>query len=131
MWRQLLHAQGNALLVVVEVEDYHIEFVVQLHQFLWMVHAAPAHVCDVDQSIDATQIYEHAVRSDVLDCSLQNGTFLQTLDDDALLLLQFCFNERFVRNNNVFEFLVDFDNLKFHLLSYIKIEITDWLHVNL
>ena len=36
-----------------------------------------------------------------------------------------------MRNNYVFEFLVDFDNLKFHLLSNINVEITDRLDVYL
>ena len=58
-------------------------------------------------------------------------TFLQTADDHALLLLELGFDERFVRNDDVFEFLIDLDDFKVHLLSNVNVEITNRLHVHL
>ena len=41
MWRELLHAKGNSLLVIIEVKDYNIQFLIELNQFFWVIHAAP------------------------------------------------------------------------------------------
>ncbi len=131
MWRQLLRSKRNSLLVVVKVEDYDIELLIQFNQLLWVVDTAPRHVGDVNKSIDASEIDEYAVRSDVLDCSFQYLSFLKSANDDAFLLFELGFNQGLVGYNYVFKFLVDFDNFEIHLLSNVNVEVTDWLHVNL
>ena len=50
MGRELLEAEGDTFLRVVEVEDDHVEFLVELYDLLRMVHAAPAEVGDMDKS---------------------------------------------------------------------------------
>ncbi len=131
MWRQLLRSKRNSLLVVVKVEDYDIELLIQFNQLLWVVDTAPRHVGDVNKSIDASEIDEYAVRSDVLDCSFQYLSFLKSANDDAFLLFELGFNQGLVGYNYVFKFLVDFDNFEIHLFSNVNVEVTDWLHVNL
>ena len=131
MWRELLHAEGNSLLVIIEIEDYNIQFLIEFNQFFWVIHAAPRHVCDVHESVNSAKVNEHTIRRDVLNSTLQYLTFLESTNDDSLLLLQFSLNERFVRDDHVLEFLIDFDNLEVHLFSDVNVEISDGLHIDL
>ena len=83
------------------------------------------------QAVDAAQVHEHPVGSDVLDRALEHLTHFEALDDEALLLLELGFDECLVRHDHVLEFLVDFDNLEFHLLPDVFVEVTDGLHIHL
>ena len=85
----------------------------------------------MDQSVYATQIDEYTVRSDVFNGSFKNLSFFKLTDNFFLLLFQFSFDKSFVRNNHVFEFLVDFNNFEFHCFSNEYIIITDRLNVDL
>ena len=131
MGHELLETQGDALLLVVEVENNDVELLVKLHNFLGVVYAAPGEVGDVDKTIYAAQIDEHTVGGDVLDGSLENLTFFEFGDNLALLLLEFGLDESLVGNDNVLEFGVDFDNLEFHGLANEDIIVTDGLDVDL
>ena len=61
MRSQLLHAESNTLLLVIKVQNNHVEFLVEFKQLFWMVDAAPRHIGDVHQSVDASQIHKHTV----------------------------------------------------------------------
>ena len=57
--RELLEAEGYALLLFVEFEDLNLDFVADVDQDrggAW--RAAPAHVGDVEQAIDAAEVNE-------------------------------------------------------------------------
>ena len=64
--RVLLQAQGDLLLLVVDVQDLHLDFLVDRDHFRGMVDAAPAHVGDVQQAVDAAEVHEGAELGDVL-----------------------------------------------------------------
>ena len=128
---ELLHAQGNSLLVVVEIQDHHVDLLVHFHHLLWVTHTAVAHVGDVHQTVDASEVYEHTVRSDVLDSTFEDLTDFEALDDETLLLFELGLNEGLVRHHHVLELLVDLDNLEFHLLADILVEVADGLDVHL
>ena len=53
---ELLDAKRNPLPVVVEVQNDHIETLLHFHHLFWMAHAAPAEVCDVNESIHTTEV---------------------------------------------------------------------------
>ena len=128
---ELLHAQGNPLFVVVEVQDHHVDLLVHFHHFFWVTHTAVAHVGDVHQTVDASEVDEHAVRGDVLDRAFEDLTHFEALDDETLLLFELGLNEGLVRHHHVLELLVDFDNLEFHLLADVLVEVADGLDVHL
>ena len=128
---ELLHAKGNPFLIIVKVENYHIELLIQFDQFLWVVHAAPRHVGNVHKTVDSTEINKHTVRCDILNGTLQNLSFFKATNDDALLLFELSLNQCFVRDDDVFEFLVNFYNLEIHLFSNVDIEVADRLDVHL
>ena len=131
MRRQLLHTQCDALFVVVEVQNHNVDFLIHFNHLLRVSNAAVAHVCDVYQPVDTTQIHKYAVRGDVFNTTLKDLADFEALNNEALLLLELSFNQSLVRNNYVLEFLIDFDNLEFHLLTYVLIKIPDGLYVYL
>src|SRR5690606_10540434 len=85
----------------------------------------------MDKTINSTKINEYTVRGNVLNSTFKYLTFFKLTNDLFLLLFNIGFNKRFVRYNNVLEFMVDLHNFKFHCFSYVSIVITNWLHVNL
>ena len=68
--RLLLEAQGDLLLLLVHVEDVDLELLVDLDHLVRVGDAAPAHVGDVQQAVDAAQVDEGAELGDVLDDAL-------------------------------------------------------------
>ena len=130
MWLELLQAEGDTLLLVVEVEDNNVELLVQFHNLVRVVYATPRKVCDVDQAVYAAKVDEYTVRSDVLDSSFQYLTFFQ-FGDDFFLLFQFSFDKSLVRYNNVFEFLVNFNHFEFHCFANEYIIVADRFNVDL
>ena len=128
---ELLEAQGNTLLLVVEVEDNNVDLLVELNHFLRIAYAAPAQVGDVNQTVYATQVNKHAVRSDVLHHALEYLTLFELADDFLLLLLQLGLDECLVAYNNVLVLLVDLDNLELHGLAHEDVVVADGLHIYL
>ena len=71
----LLEAQSDLFFVAIDVKDHHFDFLVDLDHFGWVTNAAPAHVGDVQQAVDSTQVNERTEIGDVLDRSLTQLTF--------------------------------------------------------
>ena len=71
----LLEAERDALGLGVVLEDLDGDLVADLEHLARVVDAAPAHVGDVEQAVDAAEVDERAVLGDVLD---------DALDDHAL-----------------------------------------------
>ena len=67
MGSELLETEGDALLVLIEVEDNDIEALVVADDFVGIVYAAPRKVGDVDETVNATKVNEYTIRGDVLD----------------------------------------------------------------
>ena len=128
---ELLQAEGDTFLLVVEVEDHHVDLVVQLHHFLGVLNASPGEVGDVYQAVYTAQVDEDTVGGDVLDHPFEYLSLLQLGDNLFLLLFEFFFDQGFVRYHHVLVFRVDLHNLEFHCLVYKDIIITDRLHVDL
>ena len=131
MRSQLFQTQCDTLLLVVEVKDNHIDLLVKLYHFFRIAHASPREVGDVDQTVYAAQVDEDAVRGDILNGTLEYLSFFKLADDFFFLLFQFGFDKSLVRNNDILEFLVDFNDLEFHSLSYEYIVVADRFHIDL
>ena len=131
VWSELLQTKSDTLLLIIEVDDNNVDLLVESNNLCRIVYAAPREVCDVDETVNATEVDEHTVRSDVLDCTLEYLTLLECADDLLLLLLKLSLDECLVRNDNVLEFLVDLDNLEIFCLANVCIVVTDRLNVDL
>ena len=63
----LLEAEGDALLLLVDVEDLDVDVLADLEHFARMGEPRPGHVGDMEQAVDAVQIDERTEIGDVLD----------------------------------------------------------------
>ena len=89
IFAQLLDAQRDAALFLVELEDLGFDFLTHLQDFGRVTHTTPCHVGDVEQAIDAAQVNERAVVGDVLDHALDHSTFVQGFEQ-LLTLFAHC-----------------------------------------
>src|SRR5210317_1783619 len=96
-----------------------------------MVDSAPRKIGNVNKTINPSKVDKYPVRSDVFNHTFKHLTFFKLPDDFFLLLFDIRLDKRLVRNNNVFEFVIDFNHFEFHVLSDVLVVITDWLNVNL
>ena len=131
MRSQLLQTQSDTFLFIIEVEDNYVQLLIQRNHFARIAYAAPRQVCDVDQTVYATQVDEYTVRCDIFNSTFKYLTFFKFTDDFFLLLFQFSFDKSLVRNNHVLEFLVDLNNLEFHSFANEYIVVADRLNVDL
>ena len=84
--RELLEAQRNALLVVVELQNLYLDLVANLDQVARMRQASPGHIGDMQQAVDAAQVDERAVVGQVLHRAGQDRVFVQVLQRLGALL---------------------------------------------
>src|SRR5690554_395569 len=85
----------------------------------------------MNKSINAPKINEYTVRSNVFNNTFKYLTFFKLPDDFFFLFFDVGFDKCFMRNNNVFEFLVNFNHFEFHSLSDIHIVVANWFDVDL
>ena len=83
---QLLHAEADALRLGVDAHDLHLDGVADVDDLARVVDAAPGHVGDVQQAVDAAQVDEGAVVGDVLDHAVDDLALGQPGDDLGALL---------------------------------------------
>ena len=85
--RLLLQAQRDLLALLVNMEDHHLDLIVDLEHVAGMVDPAPAHVRDMEQAVDAAEVHERAEVGDVLDGPLADLADGDLLEELLLLLL--------------------------------------------
>ena len=98
---QLLHAEADALGLRVDAHDLHLDRVADVDDLAWMVDAAPRHVGDVQQAVDAAQVDEGAVVGDVLDDAVDDLALCQPGDDLGALLGARLFQNLAARDDDV------------------------------
>ena len=63
----LLEAEGDALLLLVDIEDLDFEFLADLEQLAGVAEAAPGHIGDMEEAVHAIEVDECAEIGEVLD----------------------------------------------------------------
>ena len=127
----LLEAEADAFLFLVHVQHDHVEFLADLEDFGGMVQAAPAHVGDVEQAVEAVQINERAEISDVLDRALADVAGHHFREQLGALVVAFGLDEFAAGEHDVLALLVDLDDLEFVAVAHELLEILRRGHVNL
>ena len=131
MWGQLLQTESNTLLLLIEVEDNDVNLLVELNNLVGIVNTAPRQVCNVNQSVNTTQVYEYAVAGDILNNTLQDLTLLQLADNLLLLGLELSLDECLVWYNYITELLVNLNNLELHGLANELVVVANGVNVDL
>ncbi|MNC41348.1 hypothetical protein D3C75_901110 [compost metagenome] len=94
-----------------------------------MFNAFPRHVGDVQQAINATQVNECAVVSEVLNDTFDFHAFLQVFQQLIAFCTVFGFDNSTTRNNNVVTLLVKLDDFELKLFAFEVQGVTDWTNV--
>ena len=128
---ELLVAKRDALGRRVVLEHDDVNLVVDLEELRRMRDAAPRHVRDVEQAVDAAQIDERAVVGDVLDHTGEDLALGERVERVLLLLGVLFFEEDLPRQHDIAALLVDLDDAHPQLLPAQGIEVADGTHVNL
>ena len=105
--RPLLHAERDLLAVAVDVQHLHLDLLVDLHHLARMADPRPAHVGDVEQTVDAAEVYERTEVGDVLDHAAADLADLERFHELLLPLGPFLLDEGPAGDDNVSAGLVD------------------------
>ena len=127
---QLLHAQGDAVLLGVELEDLGGDFVAHGQHFGRVTDTAPGQVGDVQQAIDTTEVHECAVVGDVLDDTLDGGAFLEVLEELFAILVSGGFEHGTTGHHDVVALAIQLDDLEFKGLAFVRGGVLDRTHVD-
>src|SRR4029077_20641679 len=75
--QQLLHAEGDAVGLVVYLDDLDLHRLADVEHFGRVIDPAPRDVGDMEQAVDAAQIHERAVVGDVLHHAVDDLTLFE------------------------------------------------------
>jgi len=118
IFAQLFQAQGYTGTFAVELQHFNSDFVAHVDDFARMLNAFPGHVSDVQQAVNAAQINECTVVSEVLNDTFNFHAFLQVFQQLIALCAVFGFDNGTTRNNNVVALLIQLDYFKFKLFAF-------------
>ncbi len=120
---ELLVAQGDALALAVELEDDDLDLVPDVQDLRRVVDAAPGHVRDVEQAVDAAQVHEGPVLRDVLDRPHEDLALFEGLQGLELALGVLLLEDGLPAEDDVAPLLVDLDDAHAELLPLERVQV--------
>ena len=128
---ELLVAQRYPLTLGIVVENDDIDLIADLEHLRRVGNAAPRHVGDVQQPIDATQVCETPIVGDVLDHTTQDVAGDQLGQGDRLLLGARGVENGLTRHHHVGAASIDLDHANLDLFASHGLEIANRTQVHL
>ena len=110
--QQLLDAERDAVRLVVDLDDLDLDRLADGHDLGRMVHAAPRHVGDVQQAVDAAEIDERTVLGDVLDDAVDDLTLFEVGHELGALLGAALFEDGAARHDDVAAAAIHLEDLE-------------------
>ena len=120
----LLETEADALFLAVDVQHDHVDVLADLEHFGRVADAAPAHIGDMEQTVDAVEVDERAEIGDVLDRALADvarGHFREQL---LAALRAFLLDQFAARQHDVLALLVDLHDLEIVIVPHVLLEIS-------
>src|SRR5215212_9416897 len=96
-----------------------------------MRDAAPRHIGNVEQAVDAAKIDERTVVGDVLDDAAEDLAFGERVERVLLLLGVLLFEKHLAGEHDIAALLVDLDDAHPEFLAAQRVEVPDRTDVNL
>src|ERR1700722_1867861 len=121
--RQLLETERDALLVLVELQHLDLDLVVDVDQVARVRQAAPGHIGDMQQTIDAPEVDEGAVVGQVLHRTVQDRALFQVLEGQGPLAVLLLFEDLLAGDDHVAALLVELDDANIDGLTDVSIQI--------
>src|SRR5690606_19049794 len=128
---ELLHAERDTVGFLVDADDLYLDRLANGQDFRRMVDAAPGHVGDVQQAVNAAEVNERTVIGDVLDDAVDNLAFFEVLNDFRTLLSTGLFENRTARNDDVAATLVHLEDFEGLRVVHQRSDVTDRTDVDL
>jgi len=110
----LLQAKGDLLFLAIDMQDHDLDFLIDRDHFRGMTDTFPAHICNVEQAINATEVDEGAEVSDVLDHTLAQLVDFQFTQQLFAVFLALLLDERSAADHDVAASFIDFQYLALH-----------------
>ena len=126
----LLEAERYTVLFGIKLQDLGRDFLTSGHHLTGVTHTAPCHVGDVQQTVNTTEVDEGAVFGDVLDNTLNDGTFLEGVHQLGALFAHAGFDHRAARQNDIVALAVKLDDLEFERLVFVGRQVFGGAGVN-
>jgi len=120
---ELLYAKRNAFFFVVEIQNNNFNFLPKLHNFFGVVNALVAHICYVQQTIYATEVYKCAKLGYVFHNAFANLILFQSIQNIAPLLVALIFKHNAAANYNIPAVFVDFYDFQIKFLTNYYVDI--------
>ena len=108
----LLEPEADASFFLVDVEHHDVDVLADFEEFGRMANAAPAHVGDMEQTVEAVQVDERAEVGEVLDRALADVARGHVGQELVALLVALGFDQFAAGKNDVLPFLIDFDDFE-------------------
>src|SRR5262249_17393561 len=115
---ELLHAERDAVLLLIELEDLRRDFVTHRQNLGRVLDAAPREIGDVQQPVDAAQVHERAVVGDVLDDALDGRAFLQRREALLALFAETRLEHGAAGDDDVIALAIELDDLELERLAF-------------
>ena len=128
---ELLHAERDAVGFLVDADDLHLDRLADVEDFGRMVDAAPCHVGDVQQAVDAAEVDERTVVGDVLDDAFDNLAFFEVLHDLRTLFGAALFEHGAARHDDVAAAAIHLEDLEGLRVVHQRGDVADRADVDL
>ena len=110
--QQLLHAERDAVRLVVDLDDLHLDGLADRQHFARVIDAPPGDVGDVQQAVDAAEVDERTVVGDVLDDAVDDLTLFEVLHQLLTLLGAGLFEHGAARHDDVAAAAIHLEDLE-------------------
>ena len=117
---QLLHAERDAVGLVVDLDDLDLHLLADVEHFGRVIDAPPRDVGDVQQAVDAAEIDERAVVGDVLDHAVDDLALFEVLHQLLALLGAGLFQHGAARHDDVAAAAIHLEDLERLRLTFIS-----------
>ena len=128
---QLLHAQRDAVGLVVDLDDLDLDLLAYIEHLGRMIDASPGDVGHVQEAIDAAEIDEGAVVGDVLDHAVDDLALFEILHQLLALLGAGLFQYRAAGDHDVAAPPIHFQDLERLLIVHQRRDIANGANIDL
>src|SRR6056297_813217 len=128
---QLLHAEADAMRVLVDLDDLNLDGLADREDFRGVIDAAPGHVGDVQKAVDTAEIHEGPVFGDVLDHTIDRLALGQLGDDLGALFGAAFFQDGAARDHDVAAAAVHLEDLERLLEVHQRAGVAHRAHIDL
>src|SRR6202047_4777943 len=129
--QQLLHAERNAVGLVVDLDDLDLDGLADGQDFGRVIDPPPGDVGDMEQAVDAAEVDERTVIGDVLDDAVDHLTLFEVLHQFLALLGAGLFQHGPARHHDVAAAAIHLEDLERLRVVHQRCDVADRTDVDL